>query len=155
MHPVNHAGISPIFFILFFLSDTAGFAPKKEIYSFSLSLRIKMIILMLCHLQIGCAYLITLGSVFKIEVMRILFVFFILCHPLCAMHRLTTEKPVLGVRTLHYLDQNRNRPIVVELWYPAERQGSIPSAALDDLWLHPREVRDAAMCKTKNTYHER
>ena len=68
------------------------------------------------------------------------------------MHRLSTEKPVLGVRTFHYHDQNRNRPIVVEVWYPAERQGSMPSAALDDLWLHPREVRDAAMLKTKEKY---
>lgn len=49
----------------------------------------------------------------------------------------------IGVRTLHYFDESRSRPVVIELWYPTEGIGLF-DAPEDPLWIHPKEMRNAA-----------
>lgn len=56
----------------------------------------------------------------------------------------------IGVRTLRYLDENRSRPVVVELWYPTEGVGLF-DAPDDPLWIHPKEVRNAALSSQKTS----
>src|SRR3990167_2365979 len=48
----------------------------------------------------------------------------------------------LAVRTLHYGDENRQRPVIVELWYPTEQTGPFETGS-DAIWVHPQEIRDA------------
>jgi len=54
----------------------------------------------------------------------------------------------LGVRTLSFEDAKRNRPVVVELWYPSAQVGSIDTPP-DVAWIHPNEVRDVTISKGK------
>jgi predicted dienelactone hydrolase len=78
-----------------------------------------------------------------------IFLFLVLAfsQPLLAMHR-STERASLGVRTIDYLDASRNRPVVIELWYPtaAHLPVDVPS---DSIWVHPKEVRNAPLFKGK------
>ncbi len=83
--------------------------------------------------------------------MRILFAFIILCQPLAAMHRPATEQP-LGVHTFQFHDDQRDRPVVVEFWYPADRSGPVEAAVLDSIWIHPDEVRNAGLRKSAAKY---
>jgi predicted dienelactone hydrolase len=50
----------------------------------------------------------------------------------------------IGVKTFFYQDQERQRPVIVEVWYPALTLGEEPlkETAQEDLWIHPREIRD-------------
>lgn len=50
----------------------------------------------------------------------------------------------IGVRTFAYEDAKRNRPVVVELWYPVDAEAPIGASA-EDIYLHPKESRDAPM----------
>ncbi len=47
----------------------------------------------------------------------------------------------IGVRTLSYQDQKRDRPVVVELWYPSDAKEPLDQPA-DFIWVHPDEMRD-------------
>ena len=71
------------------------------------------------------------------------FTFFLLCTQLLhAGSRATVE--AIGVTTFSWTDPARDRPIVVECWYPTD----VPKAPQLDqgaLWLHPKEARDAAL----------
>jgi predicted dienelactone hydrolase len=67
----------------------------------------------------------------------LLVVFF---HPLFGMSRLQTPKPI-GVQTLVYRDEARNRPVLVELWYPLSAPFSVEER--ESVWVHPKEARNA------------
>ena len=47
----------------------------------------------------------------------------------------------IGVHTEKYEDTNRNRPVLVEIWYPTDRAGPIDQPE-DPVWEHPKEIRD-------------
>ncbi len=55
-----------------------------------------------------------------------------------------------GITTFHYYDQNRNRPIVTEVWYPVE--GNIPGQPPSGFWLRCDEARDAPVSNEKTKY---
>lgn len=56
----------------------------------------------------------------------------------------------LGVRTLQYEDVKRKRPVIVELWYPTQKEGPVEQVA--DLWIHPKEVRDVELANKDKKY---
>ena len=68
------------------------------------------------------------------------------------MEKNQPRKPSLGVKTLHYHDEIRDRPIVVEFWYPTDRRGPVEAAPLDSLWIHPNEVRNAPLRQSTQKY---
>ena len=70
--------------------------------------------------------------------------------PSFAMQK-TDPTPSLGVRTLEYQDVARDRPVVVELWYPTDSRGPI-DIPFDSIWIHPLEVRDAPLRKQSSKY---
>lgn len=47
----------------------------------------------------------------------------------------------IGVHTEKYEDTKRDRPVVVEIWYPTDRVGPIDQPE-DPVWVHPNEIRD-------------
>ncbi len=47
----------------------------------------------------------------------------------------------IGVRTLDYQDPTRERPVVIELWYPSDANEPLDQPA-DFVWVHPNEMRD-------------
>jgi len=79
-----------------------------------------------------------------------LFLALLLCLPIFAMQRASAGH-ALGVRTIEYLDASRNRPVVVELWYPTTDQGPIDQPS-DNIWVHPKEVRNAPFLKAKSKF---
>lgn len=62
-----------------------------------------------------------------------------------AMSKAPRPAPVvsesIGVRTLKYRDERRERPVVVELWYPTQQTASFDQPS-DPIWVHPKEMRD-------------
>jgi len=48
----------------------------------------------------------------------------------------------IGVHTEKFIDTKRDRPVLVELWYPTDRIGPIDQPE-DPAWEHPKEIRDA------------
>ncbi len=60
-------------------------------------------------------------------------------------------EPQNGVRTIRYFDENRNRPISVELWYPTDQEGAFDTSA-DPVWVHPKEIRDAVLSNHQKRY---
>lgn len=58
-----------------------------------------------------------------------------------------------GVRTLHYEDAARHRPVVVELWYPTSKPGPADQVEPSDaVWVHPKEVRDVPLADSAKKY---
>ena len=55
-----------------------------------------------------------------------------------------------GVATFHYFDQERNRPIITEIWYPVDQE--IPAYAPSGFWLRCDEARDAPLSNQKTQY---
>lgn len=50
----------------------------------------------------------------------------------------------IGVTTFAYFDEERNRPVIVECWYPVEAE--VDAGRVEEsIWVHPREIRDAAL----------
>src|SRR3990167_4987752 len=80
--------------------------------------------------------------------MRFLFLFLFFFQPVFGM-QWAFRDPALGVQTLTYFDQVRERPVVVEFWYPAERKGLRERPESDSLMVHPEEFRGAPMKKGK------
>ena len=97
-----------------------------------------------------------------------LFSFFLLLsliHPLWGASKLKTyfEGSVLeesasfkhlraiGVRTFEYQDQKRQRPVVVELWYPSDAKAPLDQAN-DPVWVHPEEMRDVPCIDCLQTF---
>ncbi len=69
---------------------------------------------------------------------------------LFAMQRASSDLPI-GVRTIEYQDEARNRPVVVELWYPTSHLGPLDEPH-DKHWIYPKEVRNAPILKGKARY---
>lgn len=83
--------------------------------------------------------------------MRFLALFFAILHPIFAMHW-PSKDPALGVKTLHYFDQKRERPVIVEFWYPAERKGLIEKLESTALLFQPEQYRNAPLIKPETKY---
>lgn len=58
----------------------------------------------------------------------------------------------LGVRTLQFYDSERNRPVVVELWYPTSAVSVPLDTPNDSIWIHPDERRNAPLSQSKDKY---
>ncbi len=85
------------------------------------------------------------------NILFVLVIFFI--HPLSALSR--PSKPIepsiaIGVATYSYVDEERSRPVTVEFWYPADQGKKTKPAINEDVWIHPRELRDAPFAKGAN-----
>jgi predicted dienelactone hydrolase len=54
----------------------------------------------------------------------------------------------IGVHTAKYQDEKRNRPVVVEVWYPTAQKEPFDYPE-DPVWEHPKEIRDVPLAKGK------
>lgn len=92
------------------------------------------------------------------NLVRILFCFsfvfsgslFALSKP-SSLEKNLSKKRAIGVSTFSYMDEERRRPITVELWYPTEEKfiEILPDSKKEGVWVHPVEIRDAAFSKAK------
>jgi predicted dienelactone hydrolase len=71
--------------------------------------------------------------------------------PLSAMMRRQSDPLPIGVRTFSFHDGERNRPVLVEIWYPVEG-GETAEPPEHDLFIHPMELRGAALAETDSVY---
>lgn len=78
--------------------------------------------------------------------------FLIVFHAVFGMHKPSSKEPSLGVQTIEYFDEERQRPVVVEFWYPAEAQTRGVSFSENSPWIHPKESRDASFSKVNQKY---
>jgi predicted dienelactone hydrolase len=62
----------------------------------------------------------------------------------------TLQPQKTGIITFHFFDQNRNRPIVTEVWYPVDKE--IPAEASTGFWLRCDEARDAPLSNGSSKY---
>lgn len=84
--------------------------------------------------------------------MVLMILFLILSGSADAMHRsLPVQIETIGVRTLEYEDAKRHRPVIVELWYPVEAS-VLADTALEDVWIHPNESRNAPLSSISQKY---
>jgi predicted dienelactone hydrolase len=72
--------------------------------------------------------------------------------PLCAFSKPSKQpeasvSQAIGVATYSYFDDVRRRPITVEFWYPASVSSRLLSQADEEVWVHPRELRNAPFAK--------
>ncbi len=58
----------------------------------------------------------------------------------------------IGVRTFQYQDGSRNRPVIVEFWYPTDEVGVSLDIAEDSVWIHPKEARNVEISSSKRSY---
>lgn len=61
-----------------------------------------------------------------------------------------TRVEQIGVRTLKFLDEARNRPVIVELWYPTDQAGEFVEE--ESVWIHPKELRNSALSAGRDRY---
>ncbi len=54
----------------------------------------------------------------------------------------------IGVHTAQYQDEKRQRPVLVEIWYPTDQTGPVDSPE-DPVWEHPKEIRDVPIAEGK------
>jgi predicted dienelactone hydrolase len=94
-------------------------------------------------------------ALLRVGYVPFLFLACVLALPLTAMNKLrkapasvavqeaslAKESLAIGVRTLTYQDSLRERPIVVELWYPSDAEMPLDQT-IDSVWIHPKEMRD-------------
>lgn len=69
-----------------------------------------------------------------------------------AMSRAPVEPALaenIGVHTANYQDAKRNRPVVVEIWYPTVEKGPIDQPE-DPGWVHPEEIRDVSIAEGRH-----
>lgn len=78
--------------------------------------------------------------------MRFIFCLIFVFGSLQAMSRAPASD--IGVRTLEYIDAKRNRPVVIELWYPTKHSGPLDQAT-DDYWIYPNEIRNSPVTEGK------
>lgn len=64
--------------------------------------------------------------------------------------KITSE--AIGVRTLNYYDADRNRPVIVEFWYPTDEQNVQCELTDDSVWVHPKEARDVTLSTKDKSY---
>lgn len=73
-----------------------------------------------------------------------------------AMSKRTSVAPfaneAIGVRTIQYQDNERNRPIIVEFWYPTDEADASFDYIEDCVWVHPKEVRNVAISSKISSY---
>lgn len=69
-------------------------------------------------------------------------------HPMAKAGPQSAPTQNIGVHTAKYQDEKRNRPVVVEVWYPTEQKEPIDFPE-DPVWEHPREIRDVSIAKGK------
>jgi predicted dienelactone hydrolase len=83
---------------------------------------------------------------------RSFFLFVFLFFAISSIHPLSRapslDKAHIGVQTLNYKDVTRNRPVVVEFWYPTT-QKEIAVEPKESVWIHPKEVRNAPLNEGK------
>ena len=89
-----------------------------------------------------------------VRLLSFLIVVFYSAFPLAAMSKSSpasepTELNATGVRTFTYEDQKRQRPVVVEVWYPTQGTGPFDQPS-DQLWVHPKEIRNASFAQLEN-----
>lgn len=82
--------------------------------------------------------------------MRQLIYFLLISGSLSAHSKRETEIQ-MGVQTFEYRDESRDRPVVVEVWYPTPEKPQ-EEQLLPDLWIHPLEVRDAPLASRSTPY---
>lgn len=58
----------------------------------------------------------------------------------------------IGVRTLSYYDNERNRPVLVEFWYPTDENGVAYDHTEESVWIHPKEARNVDLSTKKSSY---
>ncbi len=82
--------------------------------------------------------------------MRLIYFIFVLVFSAAhAMSKPSFSKENIGVHTIQYNDPKRERPIVVEVWYPTQEQGPFDEAE-DLVWVHPKEIRDVLPSQGKH-----
>lgn len=59
---------------------------------------------------------------------------------------------VIGVKTFEYLDSKRNRPVIVEFWYPTDETNISQELHEDSVWEHPKEARNASLSTRETSY---
>lgn len=68
-----------------------------------------------------------------------------------SLHAMSKAAPqFVGVKTLEWHDEARNRPVVVELWYPTQKEGPLEEES--DVWIHPKEVRNSPIMTRTTKY---
>jgi len=76
--------------------------------------------------------------------------------PVEGMARRETAIPfpneALGVQTFQYKDEGRNRPVTVEFWYPTDRLDGPYEPTEENVWVHPKEIRNASISDQRSTY---
>jgi len=87
-----------------------------------------------------------------IPMLRLVFLFVFFTQNILLAMSWATSHTGLGVKTLEYMDEARHRPVVVELWYPTDQMEPTQAIATDELWVHPKEVRDASFLQKKTKY---
>ncbi len=60
--------------------------------------------------------------------------------------------PNIGVRTLEFFDAARERPVLVELWYPTDQAFEGTLQEEDSVWVHPKEIRNASLSNLSAKY---
>jgi len=55
----------------------------------------------------------------------------------------------IGVRTFKFQDAKRERPVMVELWYPTQHEGPFDDPK-DSVWISPKEIRNVPICEGKH-----
>lgn len=78
--------------------------------------------------------------------MKYLFVFFLSFVSLIAF------ESGIGVRTLHYYDINRYRPVTVEVWYPTSDKGKKDTQQWHLIWEYHDEIRNASIETSLSPY---
>lgn len=72
--------------------------------------------------------------------MKLFFCLIVAIGSLQAMSKAPRSENI-GVRTLRYEDEQRKRPVLVELWHPTTASGPFDAPADPD-WIHPKEIRN-------------
>ncbi len=83
--------------------------------------------------------------------MKMIICLWLILGPLYPMSRARTDIPIaqnIGVHTARYEDVKRERPVLVEVWYPTEESGPIDPPE-DPVWIHPQEIRDVPIAGGK------
>jgi predicted dienelactone hydrolase len=58
----------------------------------------------------------------------------------------------IGVHTYKYEDKDRKRPVTVEFWYPTDEEVAQNETSQEEVWIHPKEARDAKLSEKRASY---
>jgi predicted dienelactone hydrolase len=58
----------------------------------------------------------------------------------------------IGVKTLHYKDSVRDRPVLVEFWYPTDQRQGTYEVSEESVWIHPKELRNVEIAGSQTSY---